>query len=52
MSRKIKIEKYKMSNNKLKEILDNFYEKVPKGYITIEGIHAKRKKTSSVKDTK
>lgn len=50
--KKINISKYKLPNNKLKEYLDNLETKVPKGYITIERAYAKRKKTSSVKDSK
>jgi len=51
-SKKINLNKYKLSNDKFINLLDNLDTKVPEGYITIEGNNASREKESSVKNSK
>ena len=44
----INIDKYNMSNFELLKHIDNLYQDTPKGYETIEGINARRKKRSRI----
>ena len=52
-NKKININKYIISDNKLTGLLDNLETKVPKGYITIEGNNARthRQTSSKIKKT-